>query len=33
MSAFYATSLEAILRANKIDRLLIAGVSSSWAVH
>ena len=33
VSAFYATSLEAILRANKIDRLLIAGVSSSWAVH
>jgi nicotinamidase-related amidase len=33
VSAFYATSLDAILRANKIDRLVIAGVSSSWAVQ
>ena len=33
VSAFYATSLEAILRANKIERLVIAGVSSAWAVQ
>ena len=33
VSAFYATALEAALRANKIERLVIAGVSSSWAVQ
>ncbi|RUL79795.1 isochorismatase family cysteine hydrolase [Dyella choica] len=33
VSAFYATPLEAILRANGVRRLIIAGVSSSWAVQ
>ena len=33
ISAFYGTSLDAALRANKIERLIIAGVSSSWAVQ
>ncbi|QLL16101.1 isochorismatase family cysteine hydrolase [Pseudomonas chlororaphis] len=33
VSAFYATPLEAVLRANKIERLIVAGVSSSWAVQ
>lgn len=33
ISAFYATTLEAILRANKIERVVIAGVSTSWAVQ
>ncbi|GBR55176.1 isochorismate hydrolase [Neokomagataea thailandica NBRC 106555] len=33
VSGFYCTKLEAILRANKIDRLIIAGVSSTWAVQ
>lgn len=33
VSAFYATPLEAILRANGVQRLIIAGVSSSWAVQ
>jgi len=33
VNAFYATELEAVLRANKIDRLVIAGVSTAWAVQ
>ena len=33
ISAFYSTMLEAALRANKIDRLIVAGVSSVWAVQ
>ncbi len=32
VSPFYATSLEAILRANQIQRLYVSGVSSSGAV-
>lgn len=33
VSAFYGTSLDAALRANNIERLVIAGVSSEWAVQ
>lgn len=33
VSAFYSTSLEASLRARRIERLVIAGVSSAWAVQ
>lgn len=33
VSAFYATPLEAILRANKIERLVIAGVSTLFTVQ
>lgn len=33
VSAFYATPLEAALRANGVRRLVIAGVSSPWAVQ
>ncbi|MBV8047991.1 MAG: cysteine hydrolase [Paludibacterium sp.] len=33
VSAFYGTSLEAALRARRIERVVIAGVSSSWAVQ
>lgn len=33
VSPFYATHLEAVLRANKIERLVICGVSSTWAVQ
>jgi nicotinamidase-related amidase len=33
VSAFYATNLEAALRARRIERVVIAGVSSSWAVQ
>jgi len=33
VSAFYATTLEAILRANHIDRLVLAGVSTTWAIQ
>lgn len=33
ISPFYATSLEAVLRAQRIERLVIAGVSSTWAVQ
>lgn len=33
VSAFYCSGLEAALRANKIERLVIAGVSSAWAVQ
>lgn len=33
VSAFYGTSLEAALRANRVERLIIAGVSTVWAVE
>ncbi|KMN82133.1 isochorismatase [Chromobacterium sp. LK11] len=33
VSPFYATSLEAVLRAHRIERLILAGVSSTWAVQ
>jgi nicotinamidase-related amidase len=33
VNAFYGTPLEAALRANAIQRLVIAGVSSTWAVQ
>jgi nicotinamidase-related amidase len=33
ISAFYCTSLEAALRANRIQRVVLAGVSSVWAVQ
>ena len=33
VSAFYGTSLDAVLRANQIERVLIGGVSTSWAVQ
>jgi biuret amidohydrolase len=33
VSPFYATSLEAILRANSIEQLVVAGVSSALAVQ
>lgn len=33
VNAFYATSLEAALRANGIDTLYLCGVSTSWAVQ
>jgi biuret amidohydrolase len=33
VSAFYCTSLESALRANKIERLVLAGVSTPWAVQ
>jgi nicotinamidase-related amidase len=33
ISAFYGTNLEAALRAQKIERLVIAGVSTAWAVQ
>lgn len=33
VSGFYCTILEAALRANKIERLVIAGVSTAWAVQ
>jgi nicotinamidase-related amidase len=33
VSAFYCTKLEAILRPNRISRLVVAGVSSTWAVQ
>lgn len=33
VSAFYATSLEALLRAQKIEHLIIAGVSTDLAVQ
>ncbi|KVN76723.1 isochorismatase [Burkholderia ubonensis] len=33
ISAFYATRLEAALRANGIERVVIAGVSTTWAVQ
>ncbi|GGA84259.1 isochorismatase [Brucella endophytica] len=33
VSPFYGTGLEAALRANRIERLIVAGVSSAWAVE
>ena len=33
VSAFYATPLDAALRARRIERLVVAGISSSWAVQ
>jgi nicotinamidase-related amidase len=33
VSAFYCTQLDAALRARKIERVVVAGVSSSWAVQ
>lgn len=33
ISAFYATRLEAVLRARRIERLVLAGVSTTWAVQ
>lgn len=33
VSAFYGTGLDAALRANRIERLVIAGVSTSWAIQ
>ncbi len=33
INAFYCTALDAALRARHIDRLIIAGVSSTWAVQ
>ncbi|RJS91195.1 isochorismatase family cysteine hydrolase [Salinisphaera sp. Q1T1-3] len=33
VNAFYATPLEAVLRANAIDTLFLCGVSTTWAVQ
>ncbi|AIO68868.1 isochorismatase family cysteine hydrolase [Burkholderia oklahomensis] len=33
VSAFYATPLEAALRANRIERVIVTGVSTTWAVQ
>lgn len=33
VSAFYGTYLEPLLRAQKIERIVIAGVSTTWAVQ
>lgn len=33
VSAFYGTNLDAVLRACKVERLIVCGVSSSWAVQ
>ncbi|MFC7781772.1 isochorismatase family cysteine hydrolase [Legionella taurinensis] len=33
VSAFHGTNLDVVLRANKIERLLISGVSTAWAVQ
>jgi nicotinamidase-related amidase len=33
VSAFYGTRLEAVLRARRIERVVIAGVSTTWAVQ
>ncbi|TDR78374.1 cysteine hydrolase family protein [Paludibacterium purpuratum] len=33
VSAFYCTNLDAALRARRIERVVIAGVSSTWAVQ
>jgi len=33
VSAFYCTNLDAVLRAQKVERLVIAGVSSSLAIQ
>ncbi|MCJ2180206.1 cysteine hydrolase family protein [Novosphingobium album (ex Hu et al. 2023)] len=33
VSPFYATSLEAVLRANKVERIVMCGVSTNGVVH
>ena len=33
VSAFYGTNLDAALRARRIERLVVAGVSTTWAVE
>jgi len=33
IGAFYATGLEALLRAQRIERLVLCGVSTAWAVQ
>ncbi|KTC82501.1 isochorismatase [Legionella cherrii] len=33
VSAFYGTALDAALRANQIERVILGGVSTSWAVQ
>ncbi|SMF99333.1 cysteine hydrolase family protein [Burkholderia singularis] len=33
VSAFYATRLEAALRANRVERVIVTGVSTTWAVQ
>jgi nicotinamidase-related amidase len=33
ISPFYATNLDMVLRANTIERLVMGGVSSSWAIQ
>ena len=33
VSAFYGTNLDPALRARRIERLIVAGVSTSWAVQ
>lgn len=33
ISPFYATHLNAVLRANNVAELIVAGVSTAWAIH
>ena len=33
VSAFYGISLDALVRARKVERLMVAGVSTVWAVQ
>lgn len=33
ISPFYGTNLEVVLKANQIDRLVICGVSTTWAIQ
>ncbi|VVE75707.1 isochorismatase family cysteine hydrolase [Pandoraea sputorum] len=33
VSAFYGTNLEAVLRANAVEQVVLAGVSTTWAVQ
>ncbi|WP_127091588.1 cysteine hydrolase family protein [Aquabacter cavernae] len=33
VSAFYASGLEALLRVNHVERLVVCGVSTAWAVQ
>lgn len=33
VSAFYCTRLEAVLRARRIDRVVLSGISTTWAVQ
>lgn len=33
VSAFYGSGLEALLRANHVERLVVCGVSTAWAVQ